>query len=54
MSTAHRLVDGLSWMRTLMVNVCFVSTDEGWVLVDAGLRGYASDIATAAQGTLVQ
>jgi glyoxylase-like metal-dependent hydrolase (beta-lactamase superfamily II) len=49
MSTVHRLVDGLSWMRTLMVNVCFVGTDEGWVLVDAGLRGYAADIVRAAQ-----
>lgn len=37
-------------MRTLLVNVCFVGTDEGWVLVDAGLRGYASSIAQGAQG----
>jgi glyoxylase-like metal-dependent hydrolase (beta-lactamase superfamily II) len=51
MSTAHRLVDGLSWMRTLIANLCYVGTDEGWVLVDAGVRGYAAAIARAA-GTL--
>jgi glyoxylase-like metal-dependent hydrolase (beta-lactamase superfamily II) len=50
MSTVHRLVDGLSWMRTLLVNVCYVSTDEGWVLVDAGLRGYAAAITLGARG----
>jgi glyoxylase-like metal-dependent hydrolase (beta-lactamase superfamily II) len=50
MSTVHRLVDGLSWMRTLLVNVCYVGTDEGWVLVDAGLKGYASAIVRGAHG----
>ena len=50
MSTVHGLVDGLSWMCTLLVNVSYVGTDEGWVLVDAGLRGYASAISLAAQG----
>lgn len=49
MSTVHQLADGLSWMRTLLVNVCLVGTDDGWVLVDAGLQGYASAIARAAQ-----
>ena len=50
MSTAHRLVDGLSWMRTLFVNVAYVGTEDGWVLVDAGIRGYASSIAEGARG----
>jgi glyoxylase-like metal-dependent hydrolase (beta-lactamase superfamily II) len=50
MSSAQRLVDGLSWMRTLMVNVCYVGTEDGWVLVDAGIRGYATAIAEGARG----
>lgn len=49
MSTVHRLVDGLSWMRTLFVNVCYVAVDDGWVLVDAGLKGYGSAITMAAR-----
>lgn len=48
MSTPHRLVDGLSWMRTLLANVVMVGTEDGWVLVDAGVRGYAGSIREAA------
>ena len=37
-------------MRTVLVNVCYVGTDEGWVLVDAGLRGHAAAIQAGARG----
>jgi len=44
---------GITYLRTLMVNVFFVAQDEGrespWVLVDAGLPGHANAIRRAAQ-----
>ena len=36
-------------VRTLMVNVYLVRTGSSWVLVDAGLRGYARTIVAAAE-----
>jgi glyoxylase-like metal-dependent hydrolase (beta-lactamase superfamily II) len=48
MSRAVRAADGIWWMRTLIVNVAFVSSREGWVLVDAGMGGYSGSIAAAA------
>jgi glyoxylase-like metal-dependent hydrolase (beta-lactamase superfamily II) len=35
-------------MRTLMSNVCFVAADDGWVLIDAGFRGYSQPVLDAA------
>jgi glyoxylase-like metal-dependent hydrolase (beta-lactamase superfamily II) len=49
MRSAERVVEGLFWMRTLMSNVCFVGTDEQWVLIDAGFRGYSQAIFEAAR-----
>jgi glyoxylase-like metal-dependent hydrolase (beta-lactamase superfamily II) len=49
MSRAVRAADGVWWMRTLLANVAFVGTSEGWVLVDAGVGGYSSTIAAAAR-----
>ncbi len=49
MRSAERVVDGLFWMRTLMSNVCFVAADRGWVLIDAGFRGYSQAIVEAAR-----
>ncbi len=44
---------GITYLRTLMVNVFFVAQDEGrespWVLVDGGLPGHANAIRRAAQ-----
>jgi hypothetical protein len=44
MQNAERVTDGVYWYRTLIANVCFVTGDSGWVLVDAGVRGYAGSI----------
>jgi glyoxylase-like metal-dependent hydrolase (beta-lactamase superfamily II) len=44
MENAERVTDGVYWYRTLIANVCFVTSDSGWVLVDAGVRGYAGSI----------
>jgi glyoxylase-like metal-dependent hydrolase (beta-lactamase superfamily II) len=49
MTRAEPLVHGVAWLRTLFVNVCFLSTDREWVLVDAGVRGYAGTIRDAAR-----
>ena len=40
--------EGVLRLRTLMVNVYIVRTGSTWVLVDAGLRGYARTIMDAA------
>jgi len=39
--------DGLGWLRTLLANVCFVGSERGWVLIDAGIRGHAHRIMEA-------
>jgi glyoxylase-like metal-dependent hydrolase (beta-lactamase superfamily II) len=36
-------------MRTLLANVCFVGSDRGWVLIDAGIRGHSHRIMQAAR-----
>lgn len=48
MHRAERVTDGVFWLRTLIANVCFVTSDSGWVLVDAGVRGYGPAIHQAA------
>ena len=46
MSRAARAADGyLVDAGTLIVNVAFVGSREGWVLVDAGMGGYSGSIA---------
>ncbi|HTV01234.1 MAG TPA: MBL fold metallo-hydrolase [Luteitalea sp.] len=52
MRLSREAAPGLAWMRTLLVNVAFVEPeprDGTWVLVDAGLPGYASAIMRAAR-----
>jgi glyoxylase-like metal-dependent hydrolase (beta-lactamase superfamily II) len=49
MQTAERVTDGVYWLRTLIANVCFVASDSGWVLVDAGVRGHAGTIRRSAE-----
>ena len=46
-----RAADGVYLVRTLMANVAFISSpgDRSWVLVDAGVRGHASQIRRAAE-----
>lgn len=40
------VADGVDGLRILMVNVFAVTTDDGWVLVDAGLPGSGAFIAS--------
>lgn len=50
---ATPVADELAYLRTLFVNVAFIGSpgagDRGWVLVDAGVRGTAAQIAAAAE-----
>jgi glyoxylase-like metal-dependent hydrolase (beta-lactamase superfamily II) len=45
----REVADGVLFLRTMMVNVYMVRTPTSWVLVDAGLRGFADTIRAAAQ-----
>ena len=45
----QRAPTGVHRLRTLIVNVYFVEHRDGWVLVDAGLRGTATMIRRAAE-----
>jgi len=49
MHIGEEAADGVLRVRTLMVNVYLVKTESGWVLVDAGLRGYDRTIRSAAE-----
>lgn len=46
----REIADGVMFLRTMVVNVYFVREGRSWVLIDAGLRGYAGAIRRAAQG----
>jgi glyoxylase-like metal-dependent hydrolase (beta-lactamase superfamily II) len=48
MNRAEFVTVGVSRLRTLMVNVYFVESSAGWVLIDAGLPGTAAEIRNAA------
>jgi glyoxylase-like metal-dependent hydrolase (beta-lactamase superfamily II) len=45
----REVADGVLFLRTLMANVYMVRTPSSWVLVDAGLRGFAETIRAAAR-----
>jgi glyoxylase-like metal-dependent hydrolase (beta-lactamase superfamily II) len=45
----REVAEGVLFLRTMMVNVYMVRTPTSWVLVDAGLRGYAPTIRAAAE-----
>jgi glyoxylase-like metal-dependent hydrolase (beta-lactamase superfamily II) len=45
----REVADGVLFLRTMMANVYIVQTATSWVLIDAGLRGYANTIREAAQ-----
>jgi glyoxylase-like metal-dependent hydrolase (beta-lactamase superfamily II) len=45
----REVADGVLFLRTLMVNVYILRTPTSWVLVDAGLPGYAPAIRQAAE-----
>ena len=46
-----KAAEGVYLVRTLIANVAFIATSHSsrWVLVDAGIRGYANDIRRAAE-----
>ena len=43
----REIADGVMFLRTMVVNVYFVREGRSWVLIDAGLRGYAGAIRRA-------
>lgn len=45
----HIIAPGLAYCRVQIVNVVFIGTSDGWVLVDAGLPGTAGQIIGAAE-----
>jgi glyoxylase-like metal-dependent hydrolase (beta-lactamase superfamily II) len=45
----RQVADGVLFLRTMIVNVYIVRTPATWVLVDAGLPGYAGAIQKAAR-----
>jgi glyoxylase-like metal-dependent hydrolase (beta-lactamase superfamily II) len=49
MRIGEEAADGVLRVRTLMVNVYLVRTGSSWVLVDAGLSGFARTITSAAE-----
>lgn len=51
-NTPREIADGVFCHRTLMVNVFFIRSGSSWVLVDAGLNGYATSIRDAARAAL--
>ena len=46
----QQITSDITYLRTLIVNVYFVGTSEGWVLVDTGLPSTAKRILDAARG----
>lgn len=47
--TPHEAAEDVFYLRTLIVNVFFIRAGSTWVLVDAGLNGYAREIRAAAR-----
>jgi glyoxylase-like metal-dependent hydrolase (beta-lactamase superfamily II) len=45
----REITDGVLFLRTMMANLYMVRTPDSWVLIDAGLPGYAATIRAAAQ-----
>jgi glyoxylase-like metal-dependent hydrolase (beta-lactamase superfamily II) len=48
-SDVRQIAPGVLFVRTLMANVYLIREGAEWVLVDAGLRGYADSIRSAAR-----
>lgn len=48
----QEIADGVFRYRTLLVNLFFVRGGSSWVLVDAGLGGYAGSIRDGAQAAI--
>lgn len=48
-SNAREIADGVLFLRTLMANLYLIKEGVSWVLVDAGLRGYADTIRSTAR-----
>jgi glyoxylase-like metal-dependent hydrolase (beta-lactamase superfamily II) len=50
MSTFVEVTSGVAFMRCAMVNVAVIGDRTRWILIDAGLPGYATSIREAAAG----
>lgn len=48
-SNPRQIADGVLFLRTLMANVYLIREGASWVLVDAGLHGYADTIRGVAR-----
>ena len=48
-SNPRQIADDVMFLRTMLVNVYFIKEGASWLLVDAGLRGYAEWIRRAAR-----
>jgi glyoxylase-like metal-dependent hydrolase (beta-lactamase superfamily II) len=46
---ARQVADGVVFLRTMMVNLFIIREADSWVLVDAGLGGYAESIKRTAR-----
>ena len=46
---AHRVAPDIAYLRTVLVNVVFLGTADGWVLVDTGIPGSGDAIKKAAE-----
>ena len=46
---AREITDGVLFLRTLIANLYLIKEGASWVLVDAGLRGYADTIRSTAR-----
>jgi hypothetical protein len=41
---ARQVADGVVFLRTMMVNLFIIREADSWILVDAGLSGYAESL----------
>jgi glyoxylase-like metal-dependent hydrolase (beta-lactamase superfamily II) len=48
-ATLDRIAPDVMYMRILMVNVCFISSKDGWLLVDTGLPDSTESIIAVAK-----
>ncbi len=48
-SNPREIADGVLFLRTMMANLYLIREGASWVLVDAGLRGYADTIRSTAR-----
>lgn len=48
-ANGHQVAPGVYWLRTLIANVCLISNEQNWALVDAGMGNAAGPITQLAE-----